>query len=121
MTEMDIDLSILNGLCGETKSEGDQGSGAGGCEGMLSGLGGGLTPLTEEISRSLRLVELTVSWPVRNGMSSMEVRTILRRDDDITPGQVGEGALPPGVGGSIQQLPGGNMTGVPVQGQGISP
>jgi hypothetical protein len=59
----------------------DKESGAGGCEGMLSGLGAPLDSLMDELSKSMRMAELTVSWQDGKYNQSMRIRALLSRDD----------------------------------------
>ncbi len=92
ITELEMDLSSLSALCGgfaesEDASETD-------CEGMLSGFAGPFESLTEELGRSMRMVELTVSWPAGQGTSEeMSVRALVTREDF---------AMQPALGGDLQ-------------------
>jgi general secretion pathway protein I len=85
VSEVEIDLGGLSSLC--EGLEGD--AGGGGCESMLSGLSGGpLTSFTEEIGRSLRVINLTLTWPEGKFSSSMTVRALVTREDfALTPEQ----------------------------------
>ena len=91
IAELEMDLSSLSALCGgfsedEDASETD-------CEGMLSGFAGPFESLTEELSRSMRMVELTVTWPNGKGTESMQVRALATREDF---------AMQPALGGGLQ-------------------
>ena len=51
------------------------------CESMIGSLGSMLGSFTDEIARSLRVVDLQVTWPVGRYEQSMQIRAMLSRDD----------------------------------------
>jgi general secretion pathway protein I len=79
ITELEMDLASLSSLCGGFSEE--EGGSAADCEGMLSGFAGPFESLTEELARSMRMVELTVIWPSGNGSEEMQVRALVTRED----------------------------------------
>lgn len=127
VSEVELDLSTLKGLCG---SVGDAGAAAGkkggkgggeqartDCESTMNGIGSMLGSLTEEVGRSIRAVELEVHWAEGRYQDSMRLRALVTRDDfatqqegdtiratDQLKGQLG-GALPGGAGGSAAPGP----------------
>ena len=109
ISEVELDLSSLAGLCGAFSGGGEEGGEEGGesamdCEGLLGGMGGmegALGAFTSEIGQSLRLMSLTVTWPVGKYSESLSVRAMITREDfgiqRVDPGAMtGSGA---GVGG----------------------
>jgi general secretion pathway protein I len=80
LTEIELDLSSLTSLCAGFGGGDDKKSDSG-CEGMLSGLGAPLESLMDELSKSMRMAELTVSWPDGKFTGSMRIRALLSRDD----------------------------------------
>jgi general secretion pathway protein I len=91
IAELEMDLSSLSALCGGFSE--DEGGSESDCEGMLSGFAGPFESLTEELGRSMRMVELTVTWPNGKGTESMEVRALVTREDF---------AMQPALGGDLQ-------------------
>lgn len=85
ITEVEITLDGMMDLCEgfAAEAELDTGFGAGtGCAGMLDSIGMMANPLLEELSNSLRLVELKVTWPVGGGYTeSIDLRTLVARED----------------------------------------
>ncbi|MBI5509534.1 MAG: prepilin-type N-terminal cleavage/methylation domain-containing protein [Deltaproteobacteria bacterium] len=82
LSEVELDLSALSSLCsGFGDDKGDKEAAGAGCEDMLSGLGGPIESLLDQISKSLRLAELTVTWPDGKFHESMTVRALLTRED----------------------------------------
>jgi hypothetical protein len=79
ITELEMDLASLSSLCGGFSEE--EGASATDCEGMLSSFAGPFDSLTEELARSMRMVELTVIWPSGNGTEEMQVRALMTRED----------------------------------------
>ena len=84
LTEVEMDLTSLTSLC--TAFEGDTGGSkkdeaGGGCDAMLSGLGAPLESLTSNIAKSIRLADLTVTWPDGKYTEKMNVRALLTRED----------------------------------------
>lgn len=91
ISEVKLDISSLTSICGvlpqaaatagkqaDKDERQDQKTD---CEQQLTNLGAMLEPFTEELGRSMRAVELRVSWPVGRYEESMSVRTLLTRDD----------------------------------------
>lgn len=74
--EVELDLSSLSGLCGEAGDEASLG-----CEGMMSGMGGMLEGITGNIANSIRVVELTVTWPDGKYTESMKVNALITKED----------------------------------------
>lgn len=88
ISEVKLDITALTSICGvlpavpaadgkqdDTKDQKTD------CESQLSTLGVMLSPYTEELGRSMRAVELLVTWPEGRYEESMSVRTLLTRDD----------------------------------------
>jgi len=82
VAEIEMDLSGLSSLCGdfEDQEDGDDDQ-DGGCASMLGSFGGSLEGLTDDLGRSLRLVELTVIWHEGKYEQSMPLRALVTRDD----------------------------------------
>ena len=79
ISEIQLDLSGMMDMCG---GFGDEGGDDADCEGMLGGMGGMLDGFMEDLGRSLRLVELTVTWPVGDKYTeNMVVRAVVSRED----------------------------------------
>ena len=83
VSEVEFDLSSLGDLCGSALAVGgeegeDEG---GGCEGMLSGLGGPLSSLTGDVAQAVRAVDLVVTWPVGKFEESLSLRSLATRED----------------------------------------
>lgn len=79
ITRVEITLDGLSGLCeGFT----DESSGSdGGCEQALSSFGLPAEGFMSEVSNSVRLVELTLTWPVGGYTESMGVNALVTRED----------------------------------------
>lgn len=94
VSEVEMDLSLISGLCegyGADKEAGKGGGETGACDRMTSALGGPLEQLAKSIGQSLRLVDLTVSVPngSKKGGEKVEIRTIVTREDmNVLPGQI---------------------------------
>ncbi len=87
VSEIQLDLSALTSMCA---GFGDVGGDSGACDGMLGALGAPLQGVTDEISRAMRAVELTVTWPDGSYSESMKVHALLTREDLTTfPGGTG--------------------------------
>ena len=88
LLEIKIEISGLMGLCegfmGSEEEESGAGEDFGDCESMLGGLdgfGGALTTFTDEMGQSLRLAEVTVTWPVGRYEESIQVRSFVTNSD----------------------------------------
>ena len=108
ISELEMDLSSLSSMCGAFSDpeaeDGDAAAGVADCEAMMGGaegLGGGLTGFMDELGRSLRLVELTVTWPAGRYKESFTLRAFVTRDDF--------GVQPAGLGGAGAIQPGGSL------------
>ena len=114
VAEVELDLSNLSSLCGGLGGgDATKPGAASDCEGMVGGLGGMLTGFTDEIGRSLRAAEVTVTWPAGKYKESISVHTLLTREDYNTavPGVDATQAGIPGVPG-VPGAPG--VPGLPV-------
>lgn len=111
ITEVEMNLSTLSSLCGEAGEEAGMG-----CEGMLSGIGGMLEGITTEIANSIRIAELTVTWPDGKYSESMKVNALITKEDlsaeaaaaanQLLGGQLpGTGGAPGAGGGTGAQTP----------------
>ncbi len=107
VSEVELDLSLIKGLCegyGADKEEGSGGGDGSACERMTSALGGPLEQLATGIGQSLRLVDLTVTMPgngPKGAGEKVELRTLVTREDmNVMPGGVGGQTVPgaPGTG-----------------------
>ncbi len=107
VSEVELDLSTIGALCGEDDEEGA-------CGGMLGGLGGMLEGLTQEIGRSVRVVELIVTWPDGKFTESMRVSALVTNEQFT----LGPGA---GQGQGTGQAPPVPGTQPPVPNQGQNP
>jgi general secretion pathway protein I len=88
ISEVQLDITALTSICGSLpsaaggKKDADEDHTAqNDCESQLTGLGQTLAPYTEELGRSMRAVELMVTWPAGRYEESMSIRTLLTRDD----------------------------------------
>ena len=97
ISEVELDLSSLAGLCGAFSGGGEEGGdeSAMDCEGLLGGMGGmegALGAFTSQIGQSLRWMSLSVTWPVGKYSESLSVRAMITREDfgiqRIDPGAV---------------------------------
>lgn len=83
IVEIDLDIGILEDLCGEQEAESTDGAGLDGaesCASMLSGIGGLVEPVTQNIANSVRLVELELEWPEGRYKNGFSIKTLLTRD-----------------------------------------
>lgn len=86
ISEIDFDLSMIEGFMGGLEGEEGgstfkQDSTSAGL-GIASGMGGAVELFTNEITQSIRLVELKVIWPVGDRYTDdMSVRTIVSREE----------------------------------------
>ena len=81
ISEVEMDLSGIMDMCSGFDTDGG-GTGESDCSSMLGGLGGMLDGFVSEIGKSIRLVELTVTWPTGGKYTeSMGVKTIVTRED----------------------------------------
>ena len=75
--EIRLDLSSLTSLCG-----GEEDDEASACDSAFSSLGGAMEGMLDEVSASVRLVEVDVIWPTGDGYEdSMTVRGLVTRED----------------------------------------
>lgn len=85
ISEVELDLSGLASMCsGFAPEDVDPEAAAADCESMLGGVegfGGMLSTFTDEIGRSIRLVELKLTWPVGKYEESFEVRAFVTKQD----------------------------------------
>lgn len=108
VSEVVLDLSGLASMCaGFTPEDVDPEEAAADCESMLGGVegfGGMLSTFTDEIGRSIRLVELKLTWPVGKFEESFEVRSFVTKQDfSLAPG--GAGGMPDLSGIDPQKMP----------------
>ena len=109
ISEVELDLSGLAAMCEGFEEPSADEEGGGMCASMLGGadgMGGMLSNFTGEVGRSLRLAQLTVSWPNGKFTDGFEVRTLITRTDfGLQPdlGSAGSRGAP----GSIPGLPAG--------------
>ena len=116
VSELEIDLSAIASLCGAFsgggEGEGEEEGTTEECEATLGGagaIGGALTSLTDELGRSLRLIELKVTWPVGKYEESFNISALVTREDfgieRLVPnsgeGLVGAGDINPALGGKV--------------------
>ena len=86
VTEVELTLDNLSSLCAGFMDSvdvevGDAGA-AGGCDEMLGSLGGPLDAMVADIGASVRMIELTVTWPVGHKYTeSMSVAGLVTRHD----------------------------------------
>jgi len=82
ITELEMDIGSLSSLCGLVGGGGDEEGGAAMCDEMLGGIGGLMEGFMQDFGRSLRLVELTVIWPVGERYTDqMTIRGLVTRGD----------------------------------------
>jgi len=86
ISEVELDLSTLQGLCGAVGGRGGKSAqkdeqARTDCESTMAGIGGMLGGLTEEVARSIRAVELEVSWADGRFNQNMLLRALVTRDD----------------------------------------
>lgn len=98
IAEIKLDLSSLSSLCGvlggaasggasggkgdkdQKDSKGGTGSAPGtSCESMIASMGGPLGGVTQNVSQSIRAVEVTVTWPLGRYSESMTIRGFVTR------------------------------------------
>ncbi|MEZ4272460.1 MAG: hypothetical protein R3C68_13840 [Myxococcota bacterium] len=113
VSEIEMDIGSLDALCSLLGGgEGDQG-GEFGCEEMLSGLGGLFDGFMNDFGRSMRLVELVVTWPVGHRYSdSMTVRALMTENLQLRQGGL------PGAESPATLTPGTSTPGAAAQGGG---
>lgn len=76
--EVEMDLGALSTLCALDTSDAEEGAG---CEAMIGSLGVFLEGFMQSVSQSVRLVELTVTWPAGRFENSMQVRSLVSKED----------------------------------------
>jgi len=86
ISEVELDLSTLQGLCGAVGGQGGQNpqkeeQARTDCESTMASIGSLLGGLTEEVARSIRAVELEVVWADGRYNQNMRLRALLTRDD----------------------------------------
>lgn len=82
ISEIELDLGRLDGLLGGLGGDEDAGDGAGGMGEMLGALGAPLEGVLTEISNSVRVVELNVTWPTGGKFEeTLTVRALVSRED----------------------------------------
>jgi general secretion pathway protein I len=128
ISEVEFDLSKLMDVCGSmggkgggspfggSSSSGESAAGneAASCESILGSVSAMLGGFTDQLGRSLRAVELTVSWADGKYKQSTSVRALLSRDDFNTEQ---EGEAQKGVVSAVQQqLDAGNPAARPAAG-----
>lgn len=109
ISEVTLDITALTSICGvlpqaaggEAKSDEDHKDQKVDCEQQLTNLGAMLAPYTEELGRSMRAVELLVTWPVGRYEESMSVRTLLTRDDFNTEQETDAAKAQGGLNGAL--------------------
>ena len=89
--EVELNMQALSSLCGtfgaraEAKAQkltgGDGPPGTGDCESMLSGFGSILGSFTDEMARSMRLLDLNLTWPEGKHSGHLQIHSLLTRDD----------------------------------------
>ena len=81
--EVELDLSMLTGMCEGLEGDGDGGGsgGASACSGLLGGIGAPFEALTSSIASSLRVVELVVRWPEGKNEGKLRVSGLVTRQD----------------------------------------
>lgn len=112
VSEVELDLSTLQGLCGAVSGKTAPGKESSDqarldCESTMTSIGGMLGGLTEEVARSMRAVELVVHWADGRYDESMRLRALVTRDDFAMQQQSDavraqdqiKGMLPPGTTG----------------------
>ncbi|MCK5688270.1 prepilin-type N-terminal cleavage/methylation domain-containing protein [Myxococcota bacterium] len=124
VSEVELDLSMLTGLCGGMGGGDDDAAegAAAECEGMFDSFSGPLEALTDSINSDVRLVSLQVTWPEGKYLGHMEIRAIITKDDAPGLGGVLQGGAPgqpgapgaPATGGRVQ--PGGMTPKAPMTG-----
>jgi type II secretion system protein I len=82
ITEVEMTLDGLLGLCEGFAEESEMEEGGAGCAGMFESVGVLAEPFLEKLSNSMRVVELTVSWPVGTGFrDNMRISALVTRED----------------------------------------
>lgn len=86
VSEVELDLSTLQGLCGavgeKTRKGGkDNEQARTDCESTMAGIGSMLGSLTQEVAASIRAVELVVHWADGRYDETMRLRALVTRDD----------------------------------------
>jgi general secretion pathway protein I len=130
ISEVRLDLSALTSICGMAAQLGSAApGGAGGkatsdpdasvdaqsaCEAQITTMGQMLGPYIEELGRSMRAVELMVTWPEGRFEEHMSVRTLLTRDDFGTEQETDAARLQNQLGGAAGV--GGTGAGAPTGG-----
>jgi len=100
ISEIELDLGGLSALCALVSDSTDNKDAASSCEQQLGILSGPMTALTDEISRSVRTIELTVAWPVGKYNETVNIRALVTREDfNLNPG----GGIPQNANNQAQQ------------------
>ncbi len=87
VSEVELDLSLLKGLCegfGADKEASKGGGDTGACDRMTSALGAPLEQLATGIGQAMRLVDLVVTMPgtgPKGAGEKVEIRTLVTRED----------------------------------------
>lgn len=119
--EIELDLSSIMSMASdgadsaavEGAAAGAAGAGAGS---MLGPLGGSIEPFMQEVGKSVRVIDLTVSWPDGKGTRSMSVRALISKEDlslnpeGVPTGTMGSPGEPFGTSGAGNAGGGGSNT-----------
>jgi general secretion pathway protein I len=93
VSEVKFDISALDTLCGESEEEEKAGGLQAQCSSLLGSVTGMMGGFVEEMARSVRACVLTVTWPEGKYAQSMQVRTLLTREDyNLAPAGLGQGS-----------------------------
>ncbi len=102
VSEVELDISSMGDMCEEDDMS---------CSGLMSGVGGAFEGFLSELGKSVRAVDLTVTWPDGKYSESMSVRALLTREDLATTGGTPGGG--PLSGGDSGGASGGSGAGGP--------
>lgn len=92
ISEVQFDLTALSSLCSLVNPQGakddESKGGENDCENQILSMTQMLGGVTEELARSMRAVELVVTWPDGRYEQTIGVRSLLTRDDFGTEQQI---------------------------------
>ncbi len=92
VSEVELDLTALSNLCGGfAKRVGggkdEEGNGAGACESIMSTIGAVAGSFIDDMGRSMRVVDLQITWADGKYKPAFNVRALLSQDDFSTAAQ----------------------------------
>lgn len=91
IVEVQLDLSMIGSITGGDGEGNTPSTGS-----IVSGMAGSFETFVQEVGRSVRVISLTVTWPDGKYHDSINVRSLVTREDlSLVPAQTNEGGMLP--------------------------